>query len=198
MSPVPLPQRSGDPGRPRKNLAVLTCMDARVDPVRALALGPRDAHVLRNAGGVATADVIESLAASQTGFGTRSIAVVHHTDCAGLALRLPHTPLEGSVRTTVRLLRAAAAIPHRDAVRGYVLDIATGTLTEVDTDPPKRAAPSGAEARREAVLSRAPRLARCRWCGRAFDPKGSSRRRGRADYCSELCRLTARAGGPAP
>ena len=112
---------------------MLTCMDARVDPARVLALGPEDAHVLRNAGGVATADVIESLAASQTGFGTRSIAVVHHTDCAGLALRMPHFPPEGSVRATVRLLRTAPALPHRDAIRGYVLDVGTGVLTEVET-----------------------------------------------------------------
>ena len=176
---------------------MLTCMDARVDPARVLALGPEDAHVLRNAGGVATVDVIESLAASQTGFGTRSIAVVHHTDCAGLALRMPHMPPEGSVRATVRQLRAAHALPHRDAVRGYVLDIGTGTLTEVETDPSKRAAP-GPHVQGDAILSRGPRLARCRWCKRAFDPKGSSRRRSRAAYCSDLCRLAARAGGPAP
>ena len=177
---------------------MLTCMDARVDPARVLALGPEDAHVLRNAGGVATADVIESLAASQTGFGTRRIAVVHHTDCAGLALRMPHMPPEGSVRATVRLLRAAPALPHRDAVRGYVLDIRTGALTEVETDPPKRAAARGPEVQGDAILSRSPKLARCRWCKRAFDPKGSSRRRSRATYCSDPCRLAARAGGPAP
>jgi carbonic anhydrase len=175
-------------------------MDARVDPLRALALAPGDAHVLRNAGGVATADMIESLAASQSGFGTRSIAVVHHTDCAGLALRLPHMPPEGSVRATLRVLRSAEALPHRDAVRGYVLDVGTGRLTEVEADPPPRAAaapPTGA-ARGEAILSRSPHLVRCRWCGRSFEPTGARRRLVRSAYCSDPCRLAARAGGPAP
>ena len=139
---------------------MLTCMDARVDPARVLALGPEDAHVLRNAGGVATADVIESLAASQTGFGTRSIAVVHHTDCAGLALRMPHMPPEGSVRATVRLLRTAPALPHRDAVRGYVLDIGTGVLTEVGdgSTQARGGARTGGAGRRDpvAVAQRSP------------------------------------------
>jgi carbonic anhydrase len=190
------PEGPGHDARPRKGLAVLTCMDARLDPAGLLDLGLGDAHVLRNAGGIVTADVLESLALSQERLGTRSIAVVHHTRCAGLASRMPRQAPEATVRAAVRLLRAAPELPHREAVRGFVLDTETGVLTEVDGAP---AAPAGAPAPAPAPApppsAPVPRLARCRWCGRGFDPRASSRRRGRQLYCGDLCRLAARRGG---
>jgi carbonic anhydrase len=191
------PRRVGEDARPRMGLAVLTCMDARLDPARLLDLGLGDAHVLRNGGGVVTTDVLESLAMSQERFGTRKVVVIHHTQCAALATRLPKQSAEASVRAAVRLLRASPGLPHRDAVRGFVLDIERGTLTEV---PAERAHPATAPARAPAAAAspRGPPLSRCLWCKRAFDPRTSSWRRGRRLYCGDLCRLAARAGGPAP
>jgi carbonic anhydrase len=177
-------------------LAVLTCMDSRLDPARLLDLGLGDAHVLRNAGGVVTTDVVASLAMSQEHFGTRHVVVIHHTQCAALAERLPRHSAEGSVRAAVRQLRAAPDLPHRDAVRGFVLDIERGTLTEVPTSDADRAVASARQP--GAVPSPRSRLSRCLWCKRAFDPRTSSRRRARRFYCGDLCRLAARAGGPAP
>ena len=184
----PRPGRPDPEARPRKGLAVLTCMDARVDPLRLLDLGPGDAHVLRNAGGVVTTDVLESLAMSQERLGTRSVVVIHHTHCAGLAARLPGQPVEASVLAAVRLLRAAPDLPHRDDVRGLVLDVELGSLRQVPTGRPPPAIPS----------SHGPPLSRCLWCRRAFDPRSSPRRRARRSYCGDLCRLAARSGRPAP
>jgi carbonic anhydrase len=191
------PPRFGSDARPRRGLAVLTCMDARLDPARLLDLGLGDAHVLRNAGGVVTTDVLESLAMSQTRLGTRRVMVVHHTHCAGLATRLPKQSPEATVRAAVRLLRAAPELPHRDAVSGFVLDVDRGTLTEVNTEPVR---PATEPARTAAAARSSPGepLARCLWCRRAFDPRTSSWRRSRRTYCSDLCRLAARAGGPTP
>ena len=186
------PQGSGQDARPKMGLAVLTCMDSRLDPARLLDLGLGAAHVLRNAGGVVTTDVVESLAMSQERFGTRHVVVVHHTHCAALAERLPRHSAEESVRAAVRLLRAAPDLPHRDAVRGFVLDIERGTLTEVSTSA------TGPAVARAAPSRAGWRLSRCLWCKRAFDPSASSRRRQRRVYCGDLCRLAARAGGPAP
>ena len=150
-------------------LAVLTCMDARLDPARLLGLGPGDAHVLRNAGGVVTSDVVESLAMSQEYLGTRHVMVIHHTECAGLAQRMPDSSAEETARAAVHELRAARDLPHRDAVRGFVLDIKEGTLTEV---PAGGAHPARAPARDGAPppSSAGPPLSRCLWCKRAFDP----------------------------
>jgi carbonic anhydrase len=174
---------------------VLTCMDARLDPARLLDLGPGDAHVLRNGGGVVTSDVIESLAMSQRLLGTRRVMVVHHTDCAALAERLPKRSDEDRVRAAVRLLRAAPELPHRDDVRGFVLDMTSGALVEVRTPAARPVvAPSTAPA---GTAPRRSPLARCAWCSRAFDPGTSWLRRPRV-YCGDLCRLAARAGGPAP
>jgi len=191
------PHGSGRDARPRMGLAVLTCMDSRLDPAGLLDLGLGDAHVLRNAGGVVTTDVVASLAMSQQHFGTRRVVVVHHTQCTALTERLPRRSAEESVRAAVRLLRAAPDLPHRDAVRGFVLDIERGTLTEV---PTSGAHPPVARAREPAAvpsLLGSP-LSRCLWCKRAFDPRSSSRRRLRRLYCGDLCRLAARAGGRAP
>ena len=191
------PQGSRHDARPGMGLAVLTCMDARLDPARLLDLGLGDAHVLRNAGGVITTDVVASLAMSQRHFGTRRVVVIHHTECAALAERLPTRSTEESVRSAVRLLRAAPDLPHRDEVRGFVLDLERGTLTEVRTSG---AHPAVGRAREPAAApaSLGPPLSRCLWCRRPFDPRSSSRRRLRRVYCGDLCRLAARAGGPAP
>jgi carbonic anhydrase len=178
-------------------LAVLTCMDTRLDPARLLDLRLGDAHVLRNAGGMVTTDVIEALALSQEHLGTRRVVVIHHTQCAALAEWLPGRSVEESVRAAVRLLRAAPDLPHRDEVGGYALDIERGTLSEV---PTRGAHPALAHAREPAAVPSSPGapLSRCLWCRRAFDPRASSRRRLRRVYCGDLCRLAARAGGPAP
>jgi carbonic anhydrase len=191
------PQGFGHDARPRMGLAVLTCMDARIDPARLLDLGRGDAHVLRNAGGVVTSDVVASLAMSQARFGTRHVVVVHHTQCEALAERMPKRSPEERVRAAVRLLRAASDLPHRDAVRGFLLDVRHGTLREVPTTGGR---PAVAPARTLAAVPPTPPspLSRCLWCKRAYDPRASSRRRRRHSYCSDLCRLAARAGGPAP
>ena len=176
---------------PAKRLAVLICMDARIDPLALLGLHPGDAHVVRNAGGVVTPDAVESLALSQQRFATRSVMVVQHTDCAALEGR----SAEDTVREAVRLLRTDADLLRRDAVRGFVLDIRSGVLTEV-----ARYTALPAEPRRPPAGASSPataRLSRCRSCGRAFDPGSSSRRRGRRHYCGDLCRLAAGTGAPA-
>ena len=138
--------------RPRLKLAVLTCMDARIDPARILGLGPGGAHVIRNAGGVLTDDVIRSLAISQHELGTEEILVIQHTECGLLKLsdeefgrRLEATTgerppwpargfpdLEASVRGAVEQLRAERLLPHTDRIGGMVYDVHTGRLREVE------------------------------------------------------------------
>jgi carbonic anhydrase len=139
------------PAAPRRHLAVLACMDARFFPSRLLELDTGEAHILRNAGGLATDDAIRSLAISQRKLGTREIVVIQHTGCGmcgfdDVAFRdeleaetgerpswdVPgFAAVEESVRDTVATLRATPLLPHRDAIRGYVLDIDSGQLTEV-------------------------------------------------------------------
>jgi len=137
---------------PGKGLAVIACMDARVDPARLLGLGDGDAHVIRNAGGVVSDDVIRSLVISQRLLETREIAVIHHTDCGMLSfrdddvkdqiladtgLRPPFAleafgDLEQDVRQSVRRIEASPFIVHKDAVRGFIYDVDTGKLSAVD------------------------------------------------------------------
>ncbi len=135
------------PAAPSRKLAVLVCMDARLDPARILGLEPGDAHVIRNAGGVASEDALRSLAISQHLLGTEEVFVIHHTDCGmeGLAedeLRermgaAPNFPvhafddLEQSVRDDVRAIRESPFLPRTDSVRGFVYDVDTGELREV-------------------------------------------------------------------
>lgn len=144
----------GDRSSPEPSLhvAVLTCMDARIRVFELFGLIQGEAHVLRNAGGVATDDVIRSLALSQRKLGTREVLIVQHTSC-GLSMVTedefkdeleedtglrPTWAVEAfrevkdSVRTSVQRVRRSAFLPHTGNVRGFVYDVHTGELTEVD------------------------------------------------------------------
>jgi carbonic anhydrase len=142
------------PMPPARKVAVLACMDARLDPARVLGLEEGDAHVIRNAGGVASDDAIRSLVISQRLLGTKDIVLIHHTDCgmltfrddevkdqilAGTGLR-PSFALEAfadeeeDVRQSIRRIKANPFIPHRTSVRGFVYDVRTGQLNEVSAD----------------------------------------------------------------
>ena len=141
--PLPLP--------PARRLAVVACMDARLNVYAALGLQEGDAHVIRNAGGVVTDDVIRSLAISQRLLGTREIILVHHTDCGMLTftddtfkrsiqddtgIKPPWSAeafgdLDQDVRQSTARIKASPFIPHTGAIRGFVFDVATGKLNEV-------------------------------------------------------------------
>jgi carbonic anhydrase len=139
------------PAEPRKRIAVLTCMDARIDPHRVLGLAEGDAHVIRNAGGVANDDAIRSLAVSQRRLGTREIVVILHTSCGmrsfaedaflrelreetGVEPAWETTAfgaIEDDVRRAVDRLAASPFLLHADAIRGFVYEVETGRLREV-------------------------------------------------------------------
>ncbi|HEV8626136.1 MAG TPA: carbonic anhydrase [Acidimicrobiia bacterium] len=141
----------GVPAPPRLGVAIVTCMDARIDPVRMFGLEPGDAHVLRNAGGVVTDDVIRSLMLSQRILGTRAVMLIHHTRCGAHGLQESqvkaqlqsevgmHPPfalegfadLEAAVRQSMARVRHSPFLAHRDNVRGFVLDVDDGRLREV-------------------------------------------------------------------
>jgi carbonic anhydrase len=144
--------RAGDlPMPPAKQVAVLACMDARLNPYGALGLQEGDAHVIRNAGGVVTDDAIRSLTISQRLLGTREVILIHHTDCGMLTFQDDHVraaiekdtglrppfaleafgDLEEDIRQSIRRIQASPFIPHKDAVRGFVYDVRTGQLNEV-------------------------------------------------------------------
>jgi carbonic anhydrase len=143
--PLPLP--------PSKHLAVLACMDARLDVYRILGLNPGEAHVIRNAGGIADEGAIRSLVISQRLLATTSILLIHHTDCGMLTFDessvrsqikrdVGFAPsfalgafddLDEDVRSTMRRLQAEPLLPHRDSIRGFVFDVATGRLREVES-----------------------------------------------------------------
>ncbi|GLZ77824.1 carbonic anhydrase [Actinorhabdospora filicis] len=136
---------------PAKGVAVLACMDARLNPYGLLGLAEGDAHVIRNAGGVVTADERRSLAISQRLLGTREIILIHHTDCGMLTFTddgfkdaiLRETglkpewaaeafaDLDEDVRQSVARIKADPFIPHTDQVRGFVYEVETGRLREV-------------------------------------------------------------------
>ena len=136
---------------PAKKVAIVACMDARLNPYPILGLSIGDAHVIRNAGGVITDDEIRSLAISQHLLGTEEIMLIHHTDCgmltfsdADFAQKLedetgqrPQWParsfpdLEEDVRESIRLIEHSQFIPRKDEVRGFVYDVKTGRLAEV-------------------------------------------------------------------
>jgi carbonic anhydrase len=141
--PLPLP--------PAKQIAVVACMDARIDVYRVLGLNEGEAHVIRNAGGVITEDEIRSLAISQRLLGTREIILIHHTDCGMLTFTdddfkrsiqdevgvkpswaaEAFSDLEEDVRQSLARVLANPFVPVKDSVRGFVFDVATGALTEV-------------------------------------------------------------------
>ena len=141
----------GMPAPPASKVAIVTCMDARLDPAKALGLELGDAHVIRNAGGVVTDDVIRSLSISQHYLGTDEILVIHHTKCGMMtftdeqfATELEQaggarptweaqtfTDLEQDVRDGVGTIEASPFIPRTANVRGFVYDVDTGEVREV-------------------------------------------------------------------
>ncbi len=136
---------------PAKKLAVLACMDARLDVHKILGLTEGDAHVIRNAGGVATDDAIRSLAISQRLLRTEEVILIHHTDCGMLTFRdddvkkqiedetgiRPPFALEAfddldqDVRQSIARIRSSPFIPNKESVRGFIYDVGTGRLREV-------------------------------------------------------------------
>jgi len=136
---------------PRLNLAVVACMDARIDVHGLLGIAEGDAHVIRNAGGVITDDAIRSLTISQRLLGTTSIMLIHHTDCGMLTFRDDDVKdaitadtgirpafaleafgdLEEDIQQSIARIQASPFIPNKDDVRGFVYDCATGKLNEV-------------------------------------------------------------------
>jgi carbonic anhydrase len=140
------------PAAPARQVAIVTCMDARLDPAQALGLAEGDAHVIRNAGGVVTDDVIRSVSVSQHHLGTTQVMVVHHTRCGMQTFtdeefadqlesetgQRPEwsartfTDLEADVRDSVRRLRESPFLTHTDQVRGFVYEVETGRVRPVE------------------------------------------------------------------
>jgi carbonic anhydrase len=141
--PLPLP--------PSKHVAVVACMDARLNVYAILGLQEGEAHVIRNAGGVITDDEIRSLTISQRLLGTQEIILIHHTDCGMLTFTddafkasiqqdtgikpewaaEAFPDLDQDVRQSINRIKASPFIPHKGSVRGFVFDVATGKLSEV-------------------------------------------------------------------
>lgn len=141
--PLPLP--------PAKQVAVVACMDARINVYGVLGLAEGEAHVIRNAGGVITEDEIRSLTISQRLLGTREIILIHHTDCGMVTFTddgfkadiekdtgikpawesEAFPDAEADVRQSINRIKASPFIPLKDSVRGFVFDVATGRLNEV-------------------------------------------------------------------
>jgi carbonic anhydrase len=120
--------------RPRRKLAVLTCMDARIEPLSLLDLEVGDGHVIRNAGGLVTDDALRSLSASQSMLGTEKIVVVMHEDCGmeGAPGEIGgFEDLEATLRDGMERLRVSERLPARDNIRGFIFDPETGDLREV-------------------------------------------------------------------
>ena len=136
---------------PAKHVAIVACMDARLNVYGLLGLEEGDAHVIRNAGGVVTDDEIRSLAISQRLLATKEIILIHHTDCGMLTFTdddfrrqvqrdtgikpewavETFDDLEEDVRQSIARIKASPFIPHKDSVRGFVYDVKTGELREV-------------------------------------------------------------------
>ncbi|MGH9011316.1 MAG: beta-class carbonic anhydrase [Acidimicrobiia bacterium] len=145
--------RGGLPMPPGKQVAIVACMDARLNVYGLLGLQEGDAHVIRNAGGVVTDDVIRSLTISQRLLGTREIVLVHHSDCGMLTfndddvkgqiqrevgIKPPFaleafSDLDEDVRQSIARIKASPFVPRTDAIRGFVYDVEKGTLREVGT-----------------------------------------------------------------
>ncbi len=146
-------EKASLPRKPARQLAVLTCMDARIFPAQALGLKEGDAHVIRNAGGVATEDALRSLVISNRLLGTTTAYVLGHTQCGmlsftndelysqleqeGLDARwldfLPFKEIEASVVSSVQRLRASPLLPTEYRVAGFVFDVETGRIEPVET-----------------------------------------------------------------
>ena len=142
--PLPMP--------PSRGVAVVACMDARLNVYAILGLADGEGHVIRNAGGVVTDDAIRSLAISQRLLGTAEIILIHHTECGMLTFSddafkrsiqdetgikpawsaEAFGDLDEDVRQSIARIKASPFIPHTDAVRGFVFDVATGQLREVN------------------------------------------------------------------
>ncbi|HET8823260.1 MAG TPA: carbonic anhydrase [Thermoleophilaceae bacterium] len=123
---------------PRRKLAVLTCMDARIEPLSLLGLEVGDAHVIRNAGGLVTDDAMRSLSASQSMLDTEEIVLVMHEDCGMQGAPRDvggFEDLEATLRDGVERLRASEELTARDNIRGFVFDPETGALREVSGTP---------------------------------------------------------------
>lgn len=140
-----------DTPKPRRKVAVVTCMDARLDLFGLFGLDIGDAHLIRNAGGVVTDDVIRSLAISQRKLGTNEVLLVHHTDCGQLTYsddelrdellaetgyKPPWSPesfsdIEEDLRQSLRRVLASPFLPNKEQVRGFVFEVETGRLREV-------------------------------------------------------------------
>jgi carbonic anhydrase len=141
----------GLPVQPARQVAIVACMDSRMKIFPMLGLNGGEAHVIRNAGGVITDDVVRSLAISQRLLGTREIMLIHHTDCglqkttedefkhaieADTGIRPPwaveaFTDAAADVRQSIARIKASPFIPHKDSVRGFVFDVSDGRLGEV-------------------------------------------------------------------
>jgi carbonic anhydrase len=139
------------PAPPAKKVAVIACMDARLNPHAILGLEAGDAHVLRNAGGVVTDDEIRSLAISQRLLGTEEVILIHHTGCGMLGftddefkrqvredigVEPPWSPeafsdLDENVRESIERIASSPFIPHKESIRGFVYELETGRLREV-------------------------------------------------------------------
>jgi carbonic anhydrase len=139
------------PMPPARRVAVIACMDARLNPYGLLGLSEGDAHIIRNAGGVVTEDAVRSLAISQRLLGTEEIVLIHHTDCGMLTFRDDEfrrqiqedtgikpgwaaeafDDLEADVRQSIQRIETSPFIPRKDHVRGFIYDVKTGRLEEV-------------------------------------------------------------------
>ena len=139
---------------PARGLAVVACMDPRLDVYRVLGLEEGDAHVIRNAGGVVSDDAVRSLIISQRFLGTREIMLIHHTDCGMMTFRddaakdeieaetglrpsfalESFRDLEQAVRQSIARIKASPFVPSKDQVRGFIYDYETGRLNEVSPD----------------------------------------------------------------
>jgi carbonic anhydrase len=113
---------------PAKKIAIVACMDARLDPQALLGLEPGDAHVIRNVGGVITEDELRSLSISQRRLGTEEVVLIHHTDCGLLAAAADE---RAHVRASIERVRASPLVPRKESVRGFVYEVETGRLREV-------------------------------------------------------------------
>ena len=144
--------KKGDlPLPPAKHVAVLACMDARLDVHKILGLQEGDAHVIRNAGGAATDDAIRSLAISQRLLGTKEIILIHHSDCGMLTFHdddikrkiedetgirpafafEAFSDLDEDVRQSIARIKASPFVPNKSSIRGFVYDVRNGRLNEV-------------------------------------------------------------------